>query len=130
MITQKNLEAFAAQLAAQAGVAPPAGIAPAPNASQLHAQAVAQAQAQAQSQAQLQAQLQEQARAQVQAQLQAQLQAQAQAVGPIFQVSDPQTAKAAVSQKVSAAEQTPAQDSDSKGRQFYHLDSNDDEIVY
>ncbi|KAJ2722641.1 hypothetical protein GGI07_003168 [Coemansia sp. Benny D115] len=55
MITQKNLENFAAQLAAEAGVSPPAGIAPLANAEQIHAQAVAQAQLQAQAQAQAQA---------------------------------------------------------------------------
>ncbi|KAJ2783552.1 hypothetical protein GGI15_002537 [Coemansia interrupta] len=75
MITQKNLEAYAAHLAAQAGVAPPAGIAPAGSAN--HLQAMALAQSQIQSQVNAQNQLNAQAQAQVQAQIQAQVQAQA-----------------------------------------------------
>ncbi|KAJ1795566.1 hypothetical protein LPJ59_004272, partial [Coemansia sp. RSA 2399] len=57
LITQRSLEAYAAQLSASVGIAPPAGIAPA--GSNAHAAAVAnhaQAQFQAQNQAQLQAQ--------------------------------------------------------------------------
>ncbi|KAJ1665204.1 hypothetical protein EV178_003382 [Coemansia sp. RSA 1646] len=80
LITQKSLEAYAAQLSAQAGVQPPAGIAAA--GSNAHAAAVAnhaQAQFQAQTQAQLQAQVQSQAQAQAQLQAQAQAQAQANA---------------------------------------------------
>ncbi|KAJ2866577.1 hypothetical protein GGH94_001469, partial [Coemansia aciculifera] len=55
MIAQRNLEAVAAQLAAQAGVAPPAGIA-AINEQPADAQIQAQAQLQAQAQAQAQVQ--------------------------------------------------------------------------
>ncbi|KAJ2162826.1 hypothetical protein GGF46_000390 [Coemansia sp. RSA 552] len=85
LLTQKNLENFAAQLSAQAGVPPPAGIAPhksnvAPTreeAAQLQAQVNAQAQiqAQAQHQAAIHAQLQAQNQALIQQQAAAQLQA-------------------------------------------------------
>ncbi|KAJ1810044.1 hypothetical protein LPJ56_005925 [Coemansia sp. RSA 2599] len=82
LITQKNLEAYAAHLAAQAGVQPPAGIAPASSPDHLHAMALAQAQIQAQIQAQnqLQAQAQEQVQKQIQAQAQAQIQLNNQAM--------------------------------------------------
>ncbi|KAJ2659769.1 hypothetical protein IWW48_003282 [Coemansia sp. RSA 1200] len=115
LITQKSLEAYAAQLSAQVGVQPPAGIAPAGSSAhaaavanhaqahiqaqnqaqlQLQAQAQAQLQAQVQAQAQAQAQANAQAQAQAQAQLQAQIQAQqAKAQGrantPVFQVPNP-----------------------------------------
>ncbi|KAJ2078429.1 hypothetical protein H4R24_004478 [Coemansia sp. RSA 988] len=89
LITQKNLESFAAQLSAQAGVPPPAGIAPfkgnraptrAPTGAEAHQlQLQVQAQNQLQAQAQHQAQIQAQVQAQNQAFLQAQVKAQAQA---------------------------------------------------
>ncbi|KAJ2777473.1 hypothetical protein H4R18_005139 [Coemansia javaensis] len=86
IITQKNLEALAAQLAARAGVPPPAGIQSAgpPTAAQLaHFQAQIQAHNQLREQAQLQAQQQAQFAAHNQALLQAQVQAQ-QAAAPRF----------------------------------------------
>ncbi|PIA13277.1 hypothetical protein COEREDRAFT_11630 [Coemansia reversa NRRL 1564] len=93
LITQKGLESFAAQLSAQAGVPPPAGIAPfkgnrvptKTEAQQLQIQLQAQKQieAQVQNQAQVQAQLQAQNQALLQAQVNAQIQAQADAAARV-----------------------------------------------
>ncbi|KAJ2768220.1 hypothetical protein IWQ57_003627 [Coemansia nantahalensis] len=81
LAAQKNLEMVAAQLAAKAGVPPPAGIQPVagqPTAAQMaHFQAQVQAHNQLREQAQVQAQLVAQFQAQSQALLQAQAQAMA-----------------------------------------------------
>ncbi|KAJ2597246.1 hypothetical protein H4R99_003115 [Coemansia sp. RSA 1722] len=103
MITQKNLEAYAAHLAAQAGVPPPAGIAPASGSD--HIQAMALANAQIQAQVQAQNQLQAQAQEQVQKQLQFQAQAQAQAQA---QLNNQAMAQSAIHNQAVAAAAAPA----------------------
>ncbi|KAJ2557621.1 hypothetical protein EV175_001231 [Coemansia sp. RSA 1933] len=103
LITQKSLEAYAAQLSAQVGIQPPAGISAA--GSNAHNAAVAnhaQAQFQAQNQAQLQAQMQSQVQAQAQLQAQAQAQAQANSQAQIAAQNQLQAQQAAAQVQASA----------------------------